>query len=340
MNAHPRKSSQSGFNLTELMIAVALGLIVLASLTSFFVNTSSNRREIDRSARQIENGRFAIDSLRQEIRIAGFFSDLNTSAAVWQTPDPCETDSTLLGVNMAALNVPVPFFGFGSDTTAAACVVDRLPGTDVLVVRRFHTEGIAPAAAASFPVSQHPYVQISRCNTDSTLTPWVYNLGPGPWPLRKLDCSARAELYRLRVVIFYIRSYSVAGDNIPTLVRLDLDNTEPASLYPAGIRGSELVEGIRDMRIGYGIDNNNDGAPDEYRRCSTAEPCTELQWANVTAVRVHVLSENLEGTLGYVDRKQYDMGFLPPAGPINDDKKRHAYSALISATNRSGSRER
>ena len=57
--------NQSGFSLTELFIAIAIGLIVLASLTTFFVSTSSNRREIDRSSRQIENGRFAIDVLRR-----------------------------------------------------------------------------------------------------------------------------------------------------------------------------------------------------------------------------------------------------------------------------------
>ena len=72
--------SQSGFSLLELFIAIAIGLIVLASLTTFFVSTSSNRREIDRSSRQIENGRFAVDLLRQEVRLAGFYADIDTSA--------------------------------------------------------------------------------------------------------------------------------------------------------------------------------------------------------------------------------------------------------------------
>ena len=34
---------QSGFTLIELMIAVVLGLLILAALTSFFVRTSYNR---------------------------------------------------------------------------------------------------------------------------------------------------------------------------------------------------------------------------------------------------------------------------------------------------------
>ena len=67
---------QAGFSLIELMIGMTLGLIVLAALTSFFVSTSSNRHEIERTSRQIENGRFAIDTLRSELRIAGFYAEV------------------------------------------------------------------------------------------------------------------------------------------------------------------------------------------------------------------------------------------------------------------------
>src|SRR5512132_3253748 len=88
----PRIHAARGFSLIELMIGVALGLIVLAALTSFFVSTSANRHEIERTSRQIENGRFAIDTLRNELRIAGFFAELQQTGATWVMPDPCLTD--------------------------------------------------------------------------------------------------------------------------------------------------------------------------------------------------------------------------------------------------------
>ena len=44
---------EAGFSLVELMIAVALGLIILAALTAFFVQTSDNRRELDRNTTSI-----------------------------------------------------------------------------------------------------------------------------------------------------------------------------------------------------------------------------------------------------------------------------------------------
>src|SRR5690606_40783055 len=45
----------------------------------------------------------------------------------------------------------------------------------------------------------------------------------------------------------------------------------------AGVLGAayELVEGVEDMQLEYGLDTNADGAPDEYRR--SEEHTSELQ---------------------------------------------------------------
>lgn len=333
-----RGSSQSGFSITELMIAVAIGLIVLASLTSFFVSTSTNRREIERNSRQIENGRFAIDSLRQEIRLAGFYADLPQAGAAWQTPDPCLTAGGSLGVLFASpAQLPVPIFGYADDTAAPGCVVDRVAGTEVLVIRRFNTEATMPGVA----VAGLPYFQMSRCASDSITTPWVYADGssPGSFSLRDRNCGGPAEIYRLRVSIFYVRSYSILGsDTTPTLVRLDL------GIPPEGgavqVYAIPLVEGIRDLRFEYGIDANENGAPEAYKRCIAADVCMPADWGHVTAVRMHVLAENLEATVGYKDVKEYYLGAAGMVGPFGDGFKRHVYTSLAAATNRSGLWER
>jgi type IV pilus assembly protein PilW len=328
-----RRLAQSGFSLTELMIAVALGLIVLASLTSFFVSTSSTRREIDRASRQIENGRFAVDAIRQEVRLAGFYADLDTSAANWQTPDPCVTASASQGIQaMPGNQLPVPFFGYGTDAVAPACVADREPGTEVMVIRRFNTESVQPGVA----VAGNPYVQISRCANDSSLTPWFFDDGgnAGTFSLRQIDCASRAPVWRHRVVIFYVRTFSLTpGDGVKTLVRIDLD-----AAAPGGLRTSELVEGIRDLRFEYGVDTDSDGAPNEWDSCLAAAPCNATRWSQVTAVRMHVLAENLEDTLGYTDKKEYKLGTVV-VGPFGDMRKRHVYSTLSTAYNRAGLRE-
>ena len=329
----PRIHAARGFSLIELMIGVALGLIVLAALTSFFVSTSANRHEIERTSRQIENGRFAIDTLRNELRIAGFFAELQQTGATWVMPDPCLTDLASMGLVLDPLQLPLPLSGYAADAAMPGCLANQVKDTDVVVVRRFNTESIVPAAA----VANQFYYQPSRCATDSNTTPWAFaNGGSSAFILRHVSCGANlANLYRYRVAVFYIRDYStVAGDKIPTLVKLELDGSA-ISTYP-------MVEGIQDMRLEYGIDNAVvDGAPDVYKRCDKAAPCTPAEWAGVTAVRVHVLAVNLEPTLGYKDVKVYDMGSGAPktVGPFGDPLKRHIYAAVISLPNRTGPRE-
>ena len=337
------QQSQRGFSLVELMIGVALGLVVMAALTSFFVKSSQNRREIDRAGRQIENGRYAIGQMRNELHLTGFFAEVSFAGVNWQMPDPCVADpaSTNFGFvpSQLAPQIPVPIYGYADGATMPSCVTHRVSGTDVLVIHRFNTE-MTPLASRYN--NNTPYIQTSRCATDSTSTPWLIASGSAAtstFSLNNTQCSANNDLYRVRSEIFYIRDYSVSiGDGIPTLVKIDLD-WQAASA--TGLNVLPLVEGIENMRIQYGVDNDGDGAPDEYRRCDSTTPCTAAQWAGITAVRLYILARNLETTTGYTDTKTYDLGSGSPStvGPFNDATKRHVYFAMVTLPNRAGPKE-
>src|SRR5690349_18106782 len=86
----------SGFTLIEMMIAVTLGLLVLAALTSFFVLTSYNRSELEKNSVQIENGRYAINTLRDDLMLTGFYADLTIGGAtVWNLTTACQTSGNM-----------------------------------------------------------------------------------------------------------------------------------------------------------------------------------------------------------------------------------------------------
>src|SRR5258708_29613860 len=105
---NPKRSQlQRGFSLVELMIGIALGLVIMASLTSFFVKSSENRREIDRAGRQIENGRFALDTIRNDVHLGGFYAELSTAGVTWQAPDPYDPYASYMGFTMITLQLPV-----------------------------------------------------------------------------------------------------------------------------------------------------------------------------------------------------------------------------------------
>lgn len=66
-----------GFSLTELLVAMVIGLILLGGLVTLMVNSKKNYSQQDYSARLQENARFAMDFLSYDIRMAGFYGCSN-----------------------------------------------------------------------------------------------------------------------------------------------------------------------------------------------------------------------------------------------------------------------
>ena len=65
---------QSGLTLVELLIAMALGLLVLLAIVSLYVGSRQTFRIQEDSARLQETGRYAIETLGRSIRQAGFWN--------------------------------------------------------------------------------------------------------------------------------------------------------------------------------------------------------------------------------------------------------------------------
>src|SRR5689334_19544141 len=86
-----------GFTIIEFMIAMTLSLLVLAALTAAFVSSSRSRTEIEKANEQIENGRFALQILTDDLEMAGFLSsfdlDLAMAADPPMTPPAAKPDS-------------------------------------------------------------------------------------------------------------------------------------------------------------------------------------------------------------------------------------------------------
>src|SRR5688500_15810047 len=71
---------QAGLSLIELMVSITLGLMILSGVLVVFVNTSAARNEVERTSRQIENGRYASELLSEDLRLAGFYGELNPAS--------------------------------------------------------------------------------------------------------------------------------------------------------------------------------------------------------------------------------------------------------------------
>lgn len=67
------RRAQRGFSLIELILALALGLLVVSGIVNLFVGNSQTYNILNGQARLQENARFAFDFITRAARTAGFF---------------------------------------------------------------------------------------------------------------------------------------------------------------------------------------------------------------------------------------------------------------------------
>ena len=313
---------QRGFSLIELMVAITLGMLIVAALLALYLNVTRTNSEMSKANRQIENGRFAIQLLQNDLAHAGFWGEARPAAPT-AIPDPClavASWGTTAGYQANLLAIPVQ--GYPGNTVPGTCAAatKSQSNSDLLVVRHANTCTAGSAGCSD----TGPHIQVSSCTT--VVPPEAaYVIDSASFPLHDKDCTTVAS--RRKVVS---NIYFVSGN---TLMRTSLENGVYTAAQP-------LIEGIEALRVEYGIDSSgNDGSPDSYVSCTSSTSCPLAELANIVAVKVHVLARNLEATPGYVDSKSYTLGGTPAIAAANDGFKRHVFSATVRLVNPSSRRE-
>lgn len=175
-----------GMTLIELMVAIALGLIVVLALLVIFENVVRGNREMAKSSEQIESGRFAIQMVGDDLKHAGFwgdyvpvYDDLTASdvpadvpAAI---PDPCLPYSS--GWSAAYINslVGIPVQIYRTPPANCSFISNQKANTDILVVRHLETCAVGETGCEVLD-NNKVYFQSSLCvgtaqaGTSNTIT--------------------------------------------------------------------------------------------------------------------------------------------------------------------------
>lgn len=317
--------TQKGLSLVELMIALTIGMLLLLGLSVIYERNSATRYEVERSSRQLENGRYALNLLAHDIRLAGYLSSLTNIAVPSILPtNPCAT-------GIANLQADYTFYlqGYDNNDGGLSCLPDYRGG-DVIVVRRASActaANPAEAGCAAPPAAGLPYIQASGCNADP-VSVRINTTDLADLTLKKVGCVNTASIHRLYTHIYYVANNNLAGDGVPTLKRWELGSaTNPVA----------LAEGVENIQYEYGIDNNGDGSPDTY----STNPATVTDWTNVVTVKIHLLSRNDTPSPGYADGKFYMLGGnrVPASGTFGDAFRRHVFSTTVVVENPAGRRQ-
>ncbi len=339
-----RRTTSRGFTIVELMVGLAIGLVLVAGLALIFANSSRSREELGKSVEQIENGRYAIALLEDDVSLAGFYAELPAAITRSNVPDACAVAlgsgpvGSGLGWNSTALSAPVPIMGLSSAAAGAlACLPDHKSGTPAFVVHRLSTESVAPAAVTSVP-----YVQTSRCASEPAGTPpFTVSATVSDFKLRDFKCAALNSVRRYVSRIYYVASCNECAletaNQIPTLKMAELRAGSSGLVMAI----EPLVEGIEDIEVQYGFDMLGVGNADKFlTELSGTAGAADNTWENVVAVRLHLLTRTTEPSPGFTDGgKKYDLGRAALLGPFSDQFKRRVYTTTVRLPNVAGPRE-
>ena len=346
--AHRRQARrQRGLTLIEFMVSVTIGLILVAAVATLIADQSGNRAEVDRAGRMIENGRYAVRAMTEDVQLSGYWGELSgvpSTAALVALPDPC---SLALADLEAASQLHIQGYDAVAAGAAPSCVVNHKPGTDILVVRHADpdttehetTPGVTDLAKLK---PGQLYVQtglnaasaafISRVRFGGSAVDNAAN-----FPLVKKDKVTVANVRKVVVRIYYVAQCSVqvggscagadGGRPLPTLKMVELGASGGVAGWSAPV---SIAEGIENMQLDYGVDSNADGAPDGAD--VNGSLIGAAGWADVMQVKIHVLARSLDQAAPqYVDDKTYSLGTSGTWTPASAEEKRYKRHVFVQS---------
>ena len=271
-----------GFSLIELMVALTLGLMIVAAMLANLNASSVSNRTNARQAEFQTNGRYAADFLRREIQHAGFagvsWTNLTELGATATTDYGC-------GAGFAA-NIAQPIWGANdSNPFSGTCIpTANYARGDILVLRRAGLDTIPTATALSATklYFRAEYLQGS-----------VY-VGP----TRPANLQTPVADYLLETDVYYISPWtnsSTESPQVPALYRMTL-GTGPA------MSAQLIASGIENLQVQYGV------STDAGMRFYDASTVPASLWTSVIAIRLWLLARSTTAEPGNVSTAAYTMG--------------------------------
>jgi type IV pilus assembly protein PilW len=309
-------TSQRGLTLVEIMIALTISLLLIAGTIQIWVNTKQTYRVGDALSRIQENGRFAIEFMAHDLRMAG-----NWGCA---KPDVVKNNlNNAGGVNFGGGALA------GMDGAAGAAdsiTVRGAFGAGIKVQPPFMTSLSSDVQIpAGNKFKQNDIVLVSDCasadlfqatNTNPGMGQLARNAGAGSPgnavnELQKLY-KGNATVYEARQITY---SVGVGADGQPTLFRSV--NGKPAE---------EVAGGVENMQITYGEDTSGDGASDYYVDAANVKDMND-----VVSVRVSLLLRSGDDNLA-TKKQTYKFNGQTTVAP--DRRLRHVFTTTVLLRNR------
>ncbi|MDP3823390.1 MAG: PilW family protein [Burkholderiales bacterium] len=299
----PSRSRARGLTLIELMIAMVIGLVVLATAGAMLIGSSASRRQTELSADVIENGRYGLDMLSRELSQAGFYGTLVVPTG--STVAPCSINPAVWADSLAIYAV-----GLNNAQADPPCL-NRKAGSDAIFVQRASTCTVSEMGAGCAEDAGNAYLQVSECGPEYSANPFVLARGNDPsFVLQTKTCDGvKAPKRKLVRRIYFISPADV-------LSYVDITLAGPSA--PVA-----LVENIEQMQIEYAVDSDNDGTPEQFAP-------TPADWSQVIGARVWLLARSSETSANAKNAQTLEMSdTIVEVAAAGANFKRRVYSSYI-----------
>lgn len=300
-------ATQAGLSIVEIMVALVLGALLTLGLVQIFTSNSQSFRVNEAVARAQESGRIATDMLARALRNTGYFGCFPANG-IENNLDPAgDGYDERLHVFREE--------GIFSSNNAADRPVNAITGTDWFALSGLRSPGITIFSenninSVVFDVNQTvdelvsgSIIMVSNCNNGDIfqLTSDPQNIGSGQVRLQAnsgsgepgndftgnspAGCSSGSNCFSAvyppgaQILFPYNEEYFIGTG---TSGRRALFVTTTAAGGAANT--IELVDGVEDMRVRYGLGNASAGVANWE-----ANPNSVTNWGNVVAVQVSLL---------------------------------------------------
>ncbi|MFT3907236.1 MAG: PilW family protein [Steroidobacteraceae bacterium] len=308
----PPAMRMRGLSLVELLVALAIGALLIFATTQVYVdsrNAYTNNETVDRLE---ETARYALAVIEPDVRMAGYLGFVKGAANL---ANETTFNSDLASVTAANVcgtgfigNLENPLQGDNnsytiSTTKTAACdalsgwTTNAVASADTLIVRR------ASALAADLTTGR---VQV--CST--RVRAYLFDDGAVPTGCSSVtspSSTSEGQINNLIVSAYYIDQNSEEATGLPSLRRKELTVSGAAPAF----EDAQVIAGVEDMQIEYGIEDAVDattgeytGVANRYVDAATAQTLVDAG-GQVVAVRIWLLVRSDTPETGFIDGKIY-----------------------------------
>ncbi len=330
--------TQRGLTLIEMMTALVIGSVLLAGLTQVFVASRQGYKLSESLGYLQESGRLALYAISDDLRRAGYwggnadYTSFSGGTVALVTPTAALFNTCPTGATTWAMMLQQRAFGLDDTAGSYACIPSSGAGKylrgDVVVARFADTQQQTAANMAASPNALFMRTSLleGRVFVGSAESNVLNQVSASNGPFAAYAVMGRG---------YYVGTDGSTCESVsvPSLYRIALNSSGAPTVQ-------NIIAGVEDLQIQWGLDSDGDGIPNQYLDASDLATAN-WNWPGysdpntVISARVWVLTRSECPDPTYTNDQTYEYGSKVGTAKYapGDHYRRQLYSATVALRN-------